>query len=140
MFEEKIRPFLAIVIILSLCVLSVYLGNSIFRSLLSFEDNVVFSWLSIALIALPVVMVFPLVYFILVLVKGGDFAFKKMDNYVCYLKWGCIAIVIVGLLFSLLFPKVLLSKEYFRCNGVPSGWVAGTATRYVKDLSLCTQN
>jgi len=138
--EEKVRPFLAIVIILSLCVLSVYLGNDIFRSFLYFEDDIVFSWLSIALIALPVVMFFPLVYFILVLVKGKVFAFKKMDNYVCYLKWSCIAIVIVGLLFSFLFPKELLSKGYFRCNGVPSGWVAGTATRYVKDLSLCTQN
>lgn len=140
MIEEKIRPFFAIVIILCLCVLSIYLGNSIFRSYLSFEDNIVFSWLTIALIALPIVMVFPLIYFILVLVKGKDFAFKKMDNYVSYLKWSCIAIAIIGLLFFFLYPKELLSKGYIRCNGVPSGWMAGTATRYVKDSSLCTQN
>ncbi|AUJ80831.1 DUF1240 domain-containing protein [Enterobacter cancerogenus] len=140
MFEEKIRPFLAIVIILGLCVLSIYLGNSIFQSYFSFEGSIIFSWLSIALIALPVVMIFPLVYFILMIVKGKDFAFKTMDNYVSYLKWSCIAIVILGLLFSCLYPKELLSKGYVRCNGVPSGWMAGTATRYVKDPSICVIN
>lgn len=140
MFEEKIRPFLAIVIILGLCVLSIYLGNSIFQSYFSFEDSIVFSWLSIALIALPVVMIFPLAYFIMMIVKGRSFAFKKMDNYVSYLKWSCIAILILGVLFSCLYPKKLLSKGYVRCNGVPSGWMAGTATRYVKDPSICVIN
>ncbi|WP_395301864.1 DUF1240 domain-containing protein [Enterobacter mori] len=140
MFEEKIRPFLSIVIILGLCVLSIYLGNNIFQSYFSFEDSIVFSWLSIALIALPVVMIFPLAYFILMIVKGRDFAFKTMDNYVSYLKWSCIAILILGVLFSCLYPKKLLSKGYVRCNGVPSGWMAGTATRYVKDPSICVIN
>ena len=140
MFEEIIRPFFAIVMILGLCVLSIYLGNSIFRSYFSFGDSIVFSGLSIALIALPVVMIFPLIYFILIIVKGKDFAFKIMDNYVSYLKWSFITIVILGVLFSCLYPKELLSKGYVRCNGIPSGWMAGTATRYVKNLSLCVQN
>ncbi|HDT6564086.1 TPA: DUF1240 domain-containing protein [Enterobacter cloacae] len=140
MFEEKIRPFLAIVIILGLCVLSIYLGNSIFQSYFSFEDSIVFLWLSIALIALPVVMIFPLTYFILMIFKGRGFALKIMDNYVSYLKWSCIAILILGVLFSCLYPKELLSKGYVRCNGIPSGWMAGTATRYVKDPSICLIN
>ncbi|MEY7152021.1 hypothetical protein AB9C31_23965, partial [Enterobacter cloacae] len=127
MFEEKMRPFLAIVIILGLCALSIYLGNSIFQSYFSFEDSIVFSWLSIALIALPVVMIFPLTYFILMIFKGRGFALKTMDNYVSYLKWSCIAILILGVLFSCLYPKELLSKGYVRCNGIPSGWMAGTA-------------
>lgn len=137
MFEEKIRPFLAIVVILGLCVLSIYLAGSIFQSYFSFEDSIVFSWLSIALISLPVVMIFPFVYFILMIVEGKDFALKTMDNYVSYLKWSCTAIVVLGVLFSCLYPKELLSKGYVRCNGVPSGWIAGTATRYVKDPSIC---
>ncbi|HDC4405465.1 TPA: DUF1240 domain-containing protein [Enterobacter cloacae] len=140
MFEEKMRPFLAIVIILGLCALSIYLGNSIFQSYFSFEDSIVFSWLSIALIALPVVMIFPLTYFILMIFKGRGFALKTMDNYVSYLKWSCIAILILGVLFSCLYPKELLSKGYVRCNGIPSGWMAGTATRYVKDPSICLIN
>ncbi|HGK4754830.1 TPA: DUF1240 domain-containing protein [Enterobacter cloacae] len=140
MFEEKMRPFLAIVIILGLCALSIYLGNSIFQSYFSFEDSIVFSWLSFALIALPVVMIFPLTYFILMIFKGRGFALKTMDNYVSYLKWSCIAILILGVLFSCLYPKELLSKGYVRCNGIPSGWMAGTATRYVKDPSICLIN
>jgi len=82
-------------------------------------------------------MIFPLAYFILVLFKGKEFAFRKMDHYIVYLKWGCIAIVVLGLLYSVLYPKELISRGYVRCNGIPSGWMAGTATRYVKKTSFC---
>lgn len=60
--KDKIRANFAIVIILGLCFLSIYLGNRMFGSYLSFEDDIVFSWLNIALIALPLVMIFPLTY------------------------------------------------------------------------------
>ncbi|WP_368545044.1 DUF1240 domain-containing protein [Enterobacter soli] len=140
MFEAKIRPCLAIVIILALDFLCFYLGRYIFLGYWLFEDDIVFSWLSISLIALPVIMIFPFFYFILLFVKGRDFAFKKMDGYVPFLKWSCIAIVILGALFSIFYPSELLDRGYTRCNGIPSGWMPGTASRYVKYASLCTQN
>lgn len=135
--KDKIRATFAIVIILGLYLLSIYLGNRMFGSYLSFEDDIVFSWLNVALIALPFVMIFPLAYFILVLFIGREVALRKMDCYVIYLKWGCIAIVIFGLLYSILYPKTLISRGYVRCNGIPSGWMPGTATRYVKETSSC---
>jgi len=96
-----------------------------------------FSWLTVALVALPFVMIFPLVYFILALFKGKEFAFRKIDYYVVYLKWCCITIVVPGLLYSILYPKELISRGYVRCNGIPSGWTPGTATRYVKERFSC---
>ncbi|WP_434745710.1 hypothetical protein [Candidatus Pantoea rara] len=135
--KDRVRAFFAIIIIPGLCSLSFYLGGSIFKEYFSVGDEIVFSWLTVALVALPFVMIFPLVYFILVLFKGKEFAFRKIDYYVVYLKWGCIAIVVPGLLYSILYPKELISRGYVRCNGIPSGWMPGTATRYVKERFSC---
>lgn len=135
--KDRVRAFFAIIIILGLCSLSFYLGGSIFKEYFSFGDEIVFSWLTVALVALPFVMIFPLVYFILILFMEKEFAFRKMDYYVVYFKWGCIAIVILGLLYSIFYPKELISRGYVRCNGIPSGWMPGTATRYVKETFSC---
>ncbi|MHC3771719.1 DUF1240 domain-containing protein [Pantoea agglomerans] len=137
MFETKVRPVLAILIMLWLCSLCVYLGNDMFNEYFSFGDNVVFSWLTASFIALPVIMIFPLIYFILLLFKGKEYAFKTMGAYVVYLKWVCIALVIIGVLYSVFYPTVLVKKGYLRCSGIPSGWMPGTATRYVRDSTLC---
>lgn len=138
MFETKVRPVLAIFIILGLCSLCFYLGNNMFNEYFSFGDNIVFSWLTVSFIALPMIMVFPLVYFILILFKGKEYAFKTMDAYVVYLKWGCILLIIIGVIYSVCYPTVLVKKGYLQCSGIPSGWMPGTATRYVRDSSLCS--
>ncbi|TKI02470.1 hypothetical protein FCN80_24950 [Martelella alba] len=106
--KDRIRAFFAIVIILGACTLSFYIGKCIFKEYFSFGDKIVFSWLTVALVALSFVMIFPLAYFILVLFMGKEFAFRKMDYYVVYLKWGYIIIVVLGLLYSILYP---LSKR-----------------------------
>lgn len=137
MFETKVRPVLAILIMLWLCSLCVYLGSDMFNEYFSFGDNIFFSWLTASFIALPVIMIFPLIYFILLLFKGKEYAFKTMDAYVVYLKWVCIALVIIGVLYSVFYPTVLVKKGYLRCSGIPSGWMPGTATRYVRDSTLC---
>lgn len=137
MFETKVRPVLAILLMLGLCSLCVYLGNDTFNENFSFGDNIVFSWLTVYFIALPVIMVFPFIYFILLLLKGKEYAFKTMGAYVVYLKWSCIVLVIIGVVYSVFYPTVLVKKGYLRCSGIPSGWMPGTATRYVRDSSLC---
>ena len=137
MFETKVRPVLAILLILGLCSLCFYLGSDVFNEYFSFGDNIVFSWLTVSFIALPAIMVFPLIYFILILFKDKEYAFKTMDAYMVYLKWVCIALVIIGFMYSVCYPAVLVKKGYLRCSGIPSGWMPGMATRYVRDLSLC---
>lgn len=136
-FETKVRPVLAILLILGLCSLCFCVGKNMFNEYFSFGDNIVFSWLTVSFIALPAIMVFPLIYFILILFKGKEYAFKTMDAYVVYLKWVCIALFVIGVMYSVYYPTVLVKKGYFRCSGIPSGWMPGTATRYVRDSSLC---
>ncbi|MEZ7211737.1 hypothetical protein HN028_15795 [Pantoea ananatis] len=113
MFETKIRPVLAILLILGLCSLCVYLGKNMFNEYFSFGDNIVFSWLTVSCVALPVLMIFPFIYFILLLLKGKEYAFKTMDAYVVYLKWGYIALVIIGAMYSVFYPTVLVKKDIF---------------------------
>ncbi|ORM87432.1 hypothetical protein HA38_04330 [Pantoea allii] len=113
MFETKVRPVLAILLILGLWSLCVYLGNDTFNEYFSFGDNIVFSWLTVSFIALPVVMIFPFIYFILLLLKGKEYAFKTMDAYVVYLKWGCIALVIIGVMYSVFLPNNSGKKRIF---------------------------
>ncbi|GEM_PF-7054387 len=84
--KDRIRAFFVIVIILGSCTLSFYLGKGIFKEYSSFGDEIVFSWLTVALVVLPFVMIFPLAYFILVLFMGKEFAFRKMYYCVVYLK------------------------------------------------------
>lgn len=64
MFETKVRPVLTILLMLGLCSLCVYLRNGTFNECFLFGDNIVFSWLTVYFIALPVVMIFPFIYFI----------------------------------------------------------------------------
>ncbi|MFP1867443.1 hypothetical protein [Lonsdalea quercina] len=127
MFETKMQPVLAILIILCLCSLCVYLGNDVFNEYFSFGDNIVFSWLTVSFIALPVKMIFPLIYFILLLFKGEEYALKTIGAYVVYLKCGCIALVIIGVMYSVFYPTVLVKKGYLRCSGIPSGWMPSMA-------------
>lgn len=111
MFETKVRPVLSILLILGLCSLCFYLGNNMFNEYFSFGDNIVFSWLTVSFIAIPAIMVFPLIYFILILFKGKEYASKTMDAYVVYLKWGCISLVIIGVMYSVFYPTVLVKKD-----------------------------
>lgn len=137
MFETKIRPYLSVVIIVLLCYLSIFLGVEVFYSYFTFEREIVFSGLSVAFIALPIIMLFPFFYFVIFIFKGKDIACDKMGRYVPHLKWACIVIILCGLLFSILYPRKLLEKGYVRCIGIPSGWMPGTATKYVLLPTMC---
>lgn len=80
--KDRIRAFFAIVIILGSCALSFYLGKGIFKEYSSFGDEIVFSWLTVALVALPFVMIFPLAYFFSGSLHGKRVCFQE-DGLLC---------------------------------------------------------
>lgn len=65
-----------------LCSLCVYLGSDMFNEYFPFGDNIVFSWLTVSFISLPVIMIFTLMYFILILFKGKKICIQN-DGCVC---------------------------------------------------------
>jgi hypothetical protein len=78
MFETKVRPVLAILLMLGLCSLCVYLGNDTFNEKFSFGDNIVFSWLTVYFIAFACDNGLFIYIFHLLLLKGKEYAFKTM--------------------------------------------------------------
>lgn len=44
------------------------------------------------------------------------------------------------LIFSSIYKKELLSRNYIACSGIPSGWMPGLATKYVKEKTSCEKN
>jgi hypothetical protein len=139
MKNKKNRPFFALLIILGLNVLCVFLGLSEFGDYFSYGNVIVFSWLSVSLIALPLILFFPLCYFTLFLFKSEEYATQVMGQYVGYLKILFVIIITVGIAFSLFYKNDLTGRGYIACKGIPSGWMPGTATTYVLDPALCSR-
>ncbi|MFP2426011.1 DUF1240 domain-containing protein [Enterobacter ludwigii] len=140
MKTEKIRPFFAIVIILGVWMLCFFFGRSEFGEYFSFGQGVVFSWLSIFFVALPLVMVFPLFYFLLFFIKDERYATQYMERFVVYLKFLFVLIGVVSFAFIIIYKYELSERSYTSCNGIPSGWMPGMAKKYAIEPSLCNQH
>lgn len=135
--KDKIRPFFATLIILIMCVLCVLFGIVLFDEYYSFGNVIIFSWFSFSIIALPFVLIFPLFYFILFLFKSSDYAFEKMNGFIWIFKITCIALIVLGIVFSLAYTNNLSERGYIKCQGIPSGWMPGMATKYAINEDLC---
>lgn len=135
--KEKIRPLSAIIVALVMSFACVYLACVIFIEYFSFADVIVFSWLSVSLVILPFVMIFPISYFSLFLLKGESKAFKIIKGYMWCFKWLCIILVSASIIFIVFYKIEMKGKGYLICKGIPSGWMPGTATKYVKSKELC---
>jgi hypothetical protein len=135
--KVNIRPFFAIIVAFIMSVASIYLANEIFSNYFSFGDIVVFSWLSVSLVILPFAMIFPISYFSLFLLKGESKALKIIEGYMGCFKWLCIILVSASIIFIVFYKIEMKGKGYLICKGIPSGWMPGTATKYVKSKELC---
>lgn len=70
---------------------------------------------------------------------------RRLSKVTMVCLWLIIKIIIVFsicamLIFSSIYKKELLSRNYIACSGIPSGWMPGLATKYVKEKSLCEKN
>lgn len=135
--KENTRPFCAIIAALVMSVASVYLANEIFSNYFSFGDVVVFSWLSVSIIILPFVMIFPISYFSFFILKGESQALKIIEGYMGWFKWFCIILISASVIFIVFYKIEVNKKGYLICKGIPSGWMPGTSTKYVKSKELC---
>jgi len=51
-----------------------------------------------------------------------------------------LGLTVLGMLiFSERYTTSLIDKGYIECLGIPSGWMPGMATRYVKNIKICSQ-
>ncbi|MGV3345710.1 hypothetical protein ACGVWS_08160 [Enterobacteriaceae bacterium LUAb1] len=47
--------------------------------------------------------------------------------------------LVVPIIFSFIYVNKIESKGYIRCQGIPSGWMPGMATKYATSELLCSK-
>ncbi|EEZ5278411.1 DUF1240 domain-containing protein [Escherichia coli] len=104
------------------------------------NDIIVYSWGYMLIIFLPFtlyVMSFEILFFA---ISG-----RRLSKVTMVRLWLIIKIIIAFsicamLIFSSIYKKELLSRNYIACSGIPSGWMPGLATKYVKEKTSCEKN
>lgn len=118
---EKARAIFSILILMSMSFLSLYFWIDELSGYLKFKDVILFSWMSVSLIFIPLTLPFPTYWFYLFLVFEHDVAFVKVNRVIRYFKWVCIFSIITSILISFSYVSTLKYKGYTACKGIPSG-------------------
>ncbi|WP_312627324.1 DUF1240 domain-containing protein [Scandinavium sp.] len=134
---KKTNAVFSTLILLVVSILSFYFWLSEVFDYLEFHDEIIFSWMSLSLISIPIMFAFPLYWFFLSLRYEQEFALKKMNKIMPLFKYMCVFAFVLSCTISFGYLSTLKSKGYILCSGVPSGWTPGTASKYVVDKKLC---
>lgn len=137
---EKIRALFSIFILIFFSSLSLYFGFGEITGHFEYNNVIVFSWMAPLLIFIPVLFVFPLAWFVVFLFNGYSSAISIITPIIPLFKFICIVVVVISILLSYWYITTLTDKGYIRCNGIPSGWMPGMATKYATNEALCLKN
>jgi len=116
---------------------SLWFAYDAFTGLFEFGNEIVFSPTVSALLMIPIILLFPCIYWYLAMRHGEEQAIIKCK------KTNSIFIGLVGVflmssvIFSFAYTSALQSKGYVKCTGRPDGWMPGMATEYVLPPSVC---
>lgn len=134
---RKTKAVFSIFILLVVSILSFYFWLSEIFDYLKFHDEIIFSWVSLSLISIPIMFAFPLYWFYLSLRYDQKYAHKKVNKIMPFFKCMCVFVFSLSCAISFGYLSALKSKGYILCSGVPSGWTPGPASKYVVDKKLC---
>lgn len=137
MISAKSRFFSSVIFWFIFSLGSVWGGIKAFEEAFSLGARIVFSPYELLYPFLPVILLFPCIYWYMVLRYGEKLAikkFKRINRVFIYLLVGYIFLVVIFIVF---YKNHLASQGYLICSGNPRGWTIGMATEYVKALSGC---
>ena len=135
--NKKTKAVFSVVILLVVSIVSFCFWLRELSDYLEFNEEIVFSWMSLSLISIPIMFAFPLYWFFLSLRHGEKHALKKVNRIMPLFKCMCVFAFALSCAMSFGYLSALKSKGYILCAGVPSGWTPGTASKYVVDEKLC---
>jgi len=116
---------------------SLWFAKEIFVEYFYFKDDIIFSPYAAALLMIPMVLLFPCIYWFMSVKHGEELAIKKCKK-INKVFMGIIGIFIVSsVIFSFAYTSTLQSKGYQKCTDRPDGWMPGMATEYVLPPSVC---
>lgn len=118
-------------------------GGSFYFSLLQIMEYfdwhkvITFSWMTLfVLIFSPALLIFAAApgY---VAIYGKPMDINRLRTISKALIYLFFLSIFSSVVFSVTYANILESKGYIKCNGIPSGWLPGTALKYAVDDSLC---
>ncbi|EEW6399048.1 DUF1240 domain-containing protein [Escherichia coli] len=138
--KEKLKLTCGAIFIFFYPQLLFFFGCYATYELFLWNDIIVYSWGYMLIIFLPFtlyVMSFEILFFA---ISG-----RRLSKVTMVRLWLIIKIIIAFsicamLIFSSIYKKELLSRNYIACSGIPSGWMPGLATKYVKEKTSCEKN
>ena len=134
---SKIRCAYSIIILLTLCIASIWLGKELSTEYFNYGDSIHFLWFSAITYLVPGIFSFPLLLFVLTIIKGQKKAESLCLKYMYIYKYILIISLVILFSFPFVYVNILYSKGYVACKGIPSGYMPGVGKQYVTDLSLC---
>lgn len=136
--KQKISFSLAVFLILvPVSVSGLYVVISSVSKYFSFPDAIVFSYLTVFCLALPLVFV-PLSFLILKPVFYDvpvSIEIQKLMFRTILKLLGILLIATLAMRFYYL--DQLIQRGYVTCQGTPVGWMPGMATKFAKNGALC---
>ncbi|EFM2132640.1 DUF1240 domain-containing protein [Escherichia coli] len=138
--KEKLKLTCGAIFIFFYPQLLFFFGCYATYELFLWNDIIVYSWGYMLIIFLPFtlyVMSFEILFFA---ISG-----RRLSKVTMVRLWLIIKVIIAFsicamLIFSSIYKKELLSRNYIACSGIPSGWMPGLATKYVKEKTSCEKN
>ncbi|WP_050413825.1 DUF1240 domain-containing protein [Yersinia kristensenii] len=102
-----------------------------------FHDVIIYSWMDCFALFFSFVVFLFSIYPIHVAFYGVPLPpDKSKGTYKTVLVFFAVSLVI-PIIFSFIYVSKIESKGYIPCQGTPSGWMPGMATKYVTSEDLC---
>lgn len=137
MLMIRLKAVLAFFVFLIIGLLVFYFSIQELIDYYDFYDVIIYSWLDcFALLFSFVIFIFSIypsyVVFYGVPIPAG----KSKSVYKVALVFFVMSLV-APIAFSFIYINKIESKGYIKCQGIPSGWMPGMATKYVTNEALC---
>ena len=120
-----------------LTVVSFHFGAEDSVTYFSYPDSFVFSVFSVFSVLFFIISIPILILSFSPICIGFQSSIEFQKKVAKCIVFGLCFIVLLSLLFNCYYIREVSNKGYIKCNGIPSGWMLGMATKYATKEALC---
>ncbi|WP_188475444.1 hypothetical protein [Hafnia psychrotolerans] len=137
--KQRFFSFLGFLLFSGLSSSIFYAGLYLLSSYQKYNSVVVYSIWSIFAILFPLFFMPYALMLIPAFIQGRSIS-SKSGKILIRISLFFLAATLIGMIsFSIIFKNTLKNRGYIECQGVPSGWTPGMATKYTLDISNCNK-
>ncbi len=138
--KQRFFSFLGFLLFSGLSFSVFYAGFYLLSSYHKYNSVVVFSAWSIFAICFPLFFMPYALMLIPVFTQGRNVS-KETGSILIKISLFFLLATFIGMIsFSMIYKNSLKNRGYIECQGIPSGWRPGMATKYTLDISKCNNS